>query len=297
MRNLTTNKNLSPEEKWESLTFANNFLFCRILESEPEICRRLLEMLLHIKIERLEMLQSELTIQVGPDSHSIRCDVYAKDEGRVFDIEIQTTNRSDLPKRARYYQSAIDMDCLSRGEEYESLRNSYVIFLCLDDMFGKGLPAYFFENICAQDGKTKLGDGAYKVFFNASDYDKMGSDEERAFFKFLCGKAAEDDFTRIIEQKVARAKKNAGWRKYYMTWDQEIKHQRHMAFDEGKAEGLSEGREKGLSEGARQNAVENAKNLLKMNVLSPEQIAQAVGLSVEEISDLRGSLCAESLSV
>ncbi|MBR0032087.1 MAG: hypothetical protein IJP61_07360, partial [Treponema sp.] len=109
--------------------------------------------------------------------------------------------------------------------------------------------------------------------------------------------AAEDDFTRIIEQKVARAKKNAGWRKYYMTWDQEIKHQRHMAFDEGKAEGLSEGREKGLSEGARQKAVENAKNLLKMNVLSPEQIAQAVGLSVEEILDLRNSLCTESLSV
>ena len=289
MRNLTTNKNLSPEEKWESLTFANNFLFCRILESEPEICKRILEMLLHIKIERLEMLQSELTIQVGLDSHSIRCDVYAKDEGRVFDIEIQTTNRSDLPKRARYYQSAIDMDCLSRGEEYESLKDSYVIFLCLDDMFGKGLPAYFFENICAQDGKTRLCDGAYKVFFNASDYDKMGSDEERAFFKFLCGKAAEDDFTRIIEQKVARAKKNAGWRKYYMTWDQEIKHQRHMAFDEGKAEGLSEG--------ARQNAVENAKNLLKMNVLSPEQIAQAVGLSVEEVASLRNSLCAESLSV
>ena len=70
-----------------------------------------------------------------------------------------------------------------------------------------------------------------------------------------------------------------------MTWDQEIKHQRHMAFDEG------------LSEGARQKAVENAKNLLKMNVLSPEQIAQAVGLSVEEVSGLRNSLCAESLPV
>ena len=155
-------------------------------------------------------------------------------------------------------------------------------------MFGKGLPAYFFENICAQDGKTKLGDGAYKVFFNASDYDKMGSDEERAFFKFLCGKAAEDDFTRIIEQKVARAKKNAGWRKYYMTWDQEIKHQRHMAFDEGKAEGLSEG--------ARQNAVENAKNAI-LQGLNDELISKITGLSVEEVANLRNSLCAESLSV
>ncbi|MBQ3670123.1 MAG: hypothetical protein II921_01420, partial [Treponema sp.] len=86
-----------------------------------------------------------------------------------------------------------------------------------------------------------------------------------------------------------------------MTWDQEIKHQRHMAFDEGKAEGLSEGREKGLKEGRdkglSEGKIEAAKNLLKMNVLLPEQIAQAVGLSVEEISGLRNSLCAESLSV
>ena len=149
-------------------------------------------------------------------------------------------------------------------------------------MFGRGLPAYFFENVCVQDGETRLNDGAHKVFFNASEYDKMVSDDEKAFFKFLCGKAAEDDFTRIIEQKVARAKKNAGWRKYYMTWDQEIKHQRHMAFDEGKAEGLSEG--------ARQNAVENAKNLLRMNVLPPEQIAKAIGLSVEDVVSLRDAL-------
>ena len=143
-------------------------------------------------------------------------------------------------------------------------------------MFGKGLPAYFFENICAQDKETRLYDGAYKVFFNASDYDKMGSDEERAFFKFLCGKAAEDDFTRIIEQKVARAKKNAGWRKYYMTWDQEIKHQRHLAFDEGM--------------------VEAAKNAI-LQGLNDELISKITGLSVEEVANLRNSLCAESLSV
>ena len=38
---------------WEELTFANNFLFCKIMEENPEICRRLLEILLHIKIEKL----------------------------------------------------------------------------------------------------------------------------------------------------------------------------------------------------------------------------------------------------
>ncbi|MBR0031767.1 MAG: hypothetical protein IJP61_05720, partial [Treponema sp.] len=81
-------------------------------------------------------------------------------------------------------------------------------------------------------------------------------------------------------------------RKYYMTWDQEIKHQRHMAFDEGKAEGLSEGREKGLSEGK----IEAAKNAILQGV-NDELISKITGLSVEEVADLRNSLCAESLSV
>ncbi|MBQ3670724.1 MAG: hypothetical protein II921_04520, partial [Treponema sp.] len=78
------------------------------------------------------------------------------------------------------------------------------------------------------------------------------------------------------------------WRKYYMTWDQEIKHQRHMAFDEGKAEGLSEG--------ARQKAVENAKNAI-LQGLNDELISKITGLSVEEVANLRNSLYAESLSV
>ncbi len=48
-------------------------------------------------------------------------------------------------------------------------------------MFGEGLPAYKFENICIQKKSIKLKDGAYKIFFNAAKYDNMGSDEEKAF--------------------------------------------------------------------------------------------------------------------
>ena len=43
---------------WEELTFADNFLFCKIMEDES-ICRQLLEILLPIKIERIEYLSTE----------------------------------------------------------------------------------------------------------------------------------------------------------------------------------------------------------------------------------------------
>ena len=51
-------------------------------------------------------------------------------------------------------------------------------------------------------------------------------------------------------------------------------------------EGLQKGKAAGLIEGANEKAIEAAKNLLKMNILTVEQIAQAEGLSVEDVQKL-----------
>ena len=156
-------KKIKKSPSWEELTFANNFLFCKIMESEPDLCRRILEMLLDMKIEKLKPVQAERTMLETMDSKSVRFDVYAKDEKRIFDIEMQTSTSKNLPKRSRYYQSVIDMDNLSKGENYTRLKDSYVIFLCQNSPFAKLHPVYFFENICRNDGEVKLDDKAYKV--------------------------------------------------------------------------------------------------------------------------------------
>ncbi len=52
------------------------------------------------------------------DSKSVRFDVYTLNDKMIFDIEMQTTTRKDLSKCARYYQSVIDMDILSRGKSF-----------------------------------------------------------------------------------------------------------------------------------------------------------------------------------
>ncbi|MDE5797931.1 MAG: hypothetical protein K2H73_02730, partial [Treponemataceae bacterium] len=63
---------------WEELTFADNFLFCKIMEDSPELCRQLLELLLHIKIGRLEPPQGERTMQETLGAKAVRFDVYTK---------------------------------------------------------------------------------------------------------------------------------------------------------------------------------------------------------------------------
>ena len=170
----------------------------------------------------------------------MRFDVYTKDDNRIFDLEMQTTDTKNLPKRARYYQSIIDMDNLSKGENYTKLKDSYVIFLCLDDIFHKTLPVYTFENICREDKKTKLNDRTYKVFFNAAECDKLKTKEERDFFHFLKGESAGTGLSQSILEKVEFAKKNMTWRRQYMTWQQTIDEEKNYAREEGREEGAHE---------------------------------------------------------
>ena len=270
MENYYENKT---SENWENLTLANNFLFCKIMESDPELCRQLLEILLHIKIERLSPPQAERTVQVGIDSKSVRFDVYAKDEKRVFDIEMQTTSNKNLPKRARYYQSISDVESLSKGERYSNLRDTYIIFLCLEDIFKKGLPVYTFENICREDKNLLLNDRAFKVFFNAAECDKMASDEEKSFFKFLSGEGAMSDFTKNLEEKVLRAKKNAEWRRQYMTWQQTIDEEKDISFEQGK----------------EAKAIEDAILLVKEFNVTPELAAKKMNAPLEKVLELLNS--------
>lgn len=47
------------------------------------------------------------------------------------------------------------------------IKKTYVIFICLKDVFGKNLLIYTFNNICEQDHSLTLGDEATKVIVNA----------------------------------------------------------------------------------------------------------------------------------
>ncbi|MEE3314554.1 MAG: hypothetical protein VZR56_10410, partial [Treponema sp.] len=157
--------------------------------------------------------------------------------------------------------------------------------------FGKSLPVYFFENKCPDNagGEIKLNDGAYKLFFNSSKYDKMENDEEKAFFKFLVNQNADSDFTKSIEEKVSFARKNMEWRKQYMTWQQTIDEEKDISFEEGKEEGVKLGLEQGIERGAEEKALESAENLLREGI-SLETISRCIGLPLERVKQIAQSL-------
>ena len=62
---------------------------------------------------------------------------------------------------------------------------------------------------------------------------------------------------------------------------------RDIGREEGIDIGREEGREEGMDIGVEKARKETARNLLLLNVLTEEQIAQAANLSIEEVRQLK----------
>lgn len=130
-----------------------------------------------------------------------------------------------------------------------------------------------------------LNDGTYKVFFNASACDKIKSQEERAFFKFLTGNNADTKFTKRLSEKLLLARKNLEWRTQFMTFREQFCEE----LDEARAEAAKEAREEGKTQGAEDNKLHNAMNALKLG-LTPELVSQITELPVEKVQSLQQQL-------
>ena len=207
-----------PEAKWEDLSISNDFLFGKVMQ-DAELCKELLQRILpELDIDHVEYPELQKTIKEDFEAKGIRLDAYVNDgKGTVYDIEMQAVTSKYLPRRTRYYQSMIDLQLVDKGQDYDTLNDSYIIFICLSDLFGKGRYRYSFENICKEDTEVMLNDGAKKIFLNADGKKGDISEELKAFLDYVAGRPSEDAFVKKLESAVEKAKKNRKWRREYMT--------------------------------------------------------------------------------
>lgn len=265
-------------KEWNEASLSNNFIFCKVMSENLDLCKDFLEMLLDIQIESISLAQPEATVDVDFFAKGIRLDVYVKDRtDRSFDIEMQVIGEKHLPLRARYYQSVLDISFLRPGESYDKLKESFVIFLCLEDIFGKGLPIYTFRSVCTENKNIFLDDRTTKVFCNALQYDKMPEERLRTFFKFLLEKQPDGtDFSKTLSEKVTRVKTPEDTKRIFMTLQQEIDLAASRAYEEGY---------KKASEAAEESILENSRKLKESGV-SAEIISKCTGLPLEQVEAL-----------
>ena len=262
-------------KSYDDLFFTDDFFFSKIMRN-PEIAKGVVQNLLGIKVKKIEFVTSQYSIDELYNGKGIRLDAYLEDEDKIIDIEMQTVIKKDEGLRMRYYQSMMDIDHLNRGESFRELKESYVVFICLDDPFGDGKPVYNFATK-ELDGNRILNDRIHKVIYNASSFEKAENPNVHAFLEYLEKHSATDPLTKEIQTAVDSCKNHQKWRSEYMLWKDQIR------------EWKDEAREDGLAEGANNKAIETAKKMLE-NELSTDLIVKCTGLPLEEVNKLKENL-------
>ncbi len=199
---------------FDDLTIVNDFLFCKVMQDEA-LCKELLEIILGVEIEKIVYNEDQKVFRETIDGKGIRLDVYVKDEKHtIYDLEMQTTDTKELPKRTRYYHSSIDRGHLESGEQYSKLKDSYVIFICTFDLFEKGYGKYSFETLCKENPSITLQDGRHTIFVNAT-----GVTDDQNLQEFLDylkdGTVSNSPFIRKLDKEVRNHSSNAKWREEY----------------------------------------------------------------------------------
>ena len=280
-------------KSFDDLTIADDFMFCKVMQDES-ICKQFLEMILAGQIGEIIYLSPQNTVAAGIEAKSVRLDLLVKDEsGKSYDIEMQVSNEHNLPKRMRYYQAAIDIAFLDKGEHYKALNDSYIIFVCVFDAIGKNKPIYTFENICLEDRYTPLRDGTKKVIINAEAFSKSEDAELKCFLEYVKTGTVNTEYTGRIETMIQTVKKSEQVRQEYRFMsgfemdarEEGIQQGIEQGIQQGLRQGIQQGKSLGLAEGSRQKALETAR-ILKQLGDSVKKIMQATGLSQEEVESI-----------
>ena len=213
-------KKLRIRKPFEDLTITDNYMFQAVMKN-PKHVKPLLEMVIGKKIRRIEVITPEKTVETGYDSRGIRMDVYVEDDDNtVYDVEMQVSKKWYLGKRFRYYQSAIDVDIVNKGEDFGKLKNSFIIFITTYDPYGRGWYKYPFETICSWDSSIKMEDSSVRIVLNTKGTkDKEGhevSDEIKAMLSYMDGKTPESDYSKMLDNAVKQVKQSEERRLEYM---------------------------------------------------------------------------------
>ena len=131
-------KNNKTRINLEDLTMMDDDFMCLMFNNDPTLVEYVLKTVVE---KKLHVIKAEVQRQIfNGTKRRIIYDILAvDDEGKHYNIEIQKSNEGANPKRARYHSSRLDSIVLEKGQEFDELKDTYVIFFTENDIFGGDL--------------------------------------------------------------------------------------------------------------------------------------------------------------
>ena len=156
-------------EQIQQLCLMDDIFFNICMDGAPEC----IELILQIILDDADLKVIEVSTQRNIANfkyHSVRFDVFATSNGKIYDIEVQRSDEGAIPRRARYNASMLDSKELRSGVDYDKLPESYVIFITENDVIGENKPLYHIKRVVEETGKA-FNDGSYIIYVNGKNRD------------------------------------------------------------------------------------------------------------------------------
>lgn len=237
-----------------------------------------IQLVLRIVLEIPDLVVVDVRTQVFVENllnRSIRLDILATDSaGRKINVEIQRSDKGAGRKRARYNSGMMDANLLQKGEDFDQLPETYVIFITEHDVIGKGQAVYRVERYFAGTNEP-FGDGSHILYVNGAYRDD--SPIGKLMHDFSCTEASEMHYAVLAE------------RVRYFKESKEGSAIMCKVIEDMRREEREEGRQEGLLEGRQENMNAIARRMLTAGRYALEEIAEISGLSLDEVRKLQGA--------
>ena len=223
-----------------------------------------IELVLQIVLEKPDLKVLDVRTQVFVENllnRSVRLDILATDStGAKLNVEVQRSDKGAGRKRARYNSSMMDANLLKKGEDFDKLPETWVIFITENDVMGKGLPLYPIERCFLETGE-RFEDGSHILYVNGAY--RGDTPIGKLMHDFSCTDAA-DMYYGILADRV----------RFFKESKEGI---------EIMCRAMEDMRNQTLKEGM----INVAKKMLEDGTITLEKIAEFVGLSIDEVKKLK----------
>ena len=220
------------------------------------------ELILRIILNKPDLMVKSVETQklmknlLGRD---IWLDIDATDSNNIeYDIEVQRADKGADRKRARSHSSILDAHILKPNEDFADLPETYVIFITENDVIGKDQPIYSIERQITNIGEP-FNDGEHIIYVNGANKDSA-TELGKLMHDFFCTDPDDMHFKELADKV------------------------RYFKEDEKGVAAMC----KVMEDMREETKIEAAINLLKLGKLTIEEIAKAIGLSIEKVSELAG---------
>ncbi|KAI4441624.1 nuclease [Schaedlerella arabinosiphila] len=223
-----------------------------------------IELVLQIVLEKPDLKVLDVRTQVFVENllnRSVRFDILATDSTNAkINVEIQRADKGAGRKRARYNSSMMDANLLKKGDDFDKLPETWVIFITENDVIGKGLPLYPIERCFIGTGE-RFEDGSHILYVNGAY--RGDTPIGKLMHDFACTDAADMYYGALADRV-----------RFFKESKEGI---------EIMCQAMEDMRNQTLKEGM----INVAKKMLEDGTITLERIAEFVGLSVEEVKKIK----------